>query len=82
MEGQLSIFGQGPDQDIFQSEKWGTLKFFPTKSDKWVDNCRHCLLWTIEEGITDECLRARCTPTEREDHRMGYYSIHQIPNEL
>lgn len=81
MEDQLSIFGPAPDQNTFQSEKWGTIQFFPTKTDKWTDNCRHCLLWTREQGQTDECLRAPCNPDERNDQRRGYYSIHQVPSQ-
>lgn len=81
MSEQLSLFGTSSDQNSFQSELWGTLDFFPTNSDKWTDNCRHCLLWTREHGQTDECLRAPCNPDERDDHRRGYFSIHQMPHD-
>ena len=73
------MFGAATDQNTFQSEKWGQLQFFPTKTAKWADNCRHCLLWTRKQGQTDECLQAPCNPDERDDHRQGYYSIHQMP---
>ena len=75
------MFGTAPDQNTFQSEMWGTLQFFPAKTNKWTDNCRHCLLWTREQGQTDECLRAPCNPDERDDHSQGYYSIHQMPSQ-
>lgn len=63
------------NQDTFISVTWGKLDFFPTKSDKWTDNCRHCLL--LHSG--DECLNAPCCSDERDDQRRGYFSIHQMP---
>lgn len=69
------------DQNTFESALWGTLAFCPTSSDKWKDNCRHCLLWVRKDcqQPDDECCHAPCTPDTRRDHQSGYYSIHQMP---
>lgn len=33
------------------------------------------------EMESEECQEANCRPCEREDYRLGYYSIHQMPKE-
>lgn len=76
---QLSMFGPMPDQNTFQSEKWGTLTFFPTKSDKWTDTCRHCLLFQHPYFGKTECDKAPCLSKQRSDHKNGYFSIHNYP---
>lgn len=76
MTGQLDMF-QATDQSFFLSETWGLCDFFPTKSDKWADNCRHCILARTE----DDCGNAPCTAEERADGKRGYFSIHQMPTE-
>lgn len=32
------------DQNIFKSKQWGELNFFPAKTNRVKDTCRHCLL--------------------------------------
>lgn len=78
---QLSLFGASDTQQHYQSEMWGQLTFYPTNSNKWKDNCRHCLLWVNKQDQTpnDECLNAPCDPTDRADGQHGYFSIHQFP---
>lgn len=78
---QLSLFGLSVDQNTFQSTLWGQLTFVPTGSEKWSDNCRHCLLWkpSEQQRDDDECLSACCGKDERTDGRCGYFSIQQIP---
>jgi hypothetical protein len=61
-------------QQTFMSATWGLTQFFPTGTDRWTDNCRHCLLYRSEE-----CHKAPCTDVEREDGQRGYYSIQQMP---
>lgn len=78
---QLSLFGSTPDQNTFQSEKWGTLTFYPTKGHEWKDTCRHCLLWDSVLGETPACATAPCQATERIDGNNGYYSIHNYPKQ-
>lgn len=83
MSEQLSLFGVAPDQNTFQSALWGQLTFCPTDGKKWKDTCRHCLLCVRKDEQTDhdECLSAPCDPTDRADHRNGYFSIQQMPKE-
>lgn len=78
---ELSLFGASYDQGTFQSTVWGLLTFFPTKSEKWCDNCRHCLLWKRKDDQTrnDECLTAPCSDYERRDGQNGYFSICEMP---
>lgn len=76
---QLSMFGPTSDQNTFQSEKWGTLTFFPTKGYQWKDTCRHCLLWDSVLGEMTECANAPCHSEERTDGKNGYFSIHNYP---
>lgn len=78
---QLSLFGTSPDQNTFQSEKWGLLTFYPTKGDKWMDTCRHCLLWESVLGERSDCANAPCHADERTDGKNGYFSIHNMPTE-
>ncbi len=63
------------DFNFFDSPTWGRLTFYPAKSDKWKDMCRHCLL----DCRPMECMQAHCLADERPDGRNGYYSIHQMP---
>lgn len=79
---QLSLFGLSHDQTSFMSTEWGCLTFYPTRSDKWTDTCRHCILWKHKDQQTDsdECLSAPCSSQDRNDGLSGYYSIHEIPN--
>lgn len=73
---QLELFGCTVTEDEFISELWGRLQFYHTKSDSVKETCRKCLLFqSIECGI------AKCQADERQDHRNGYYSIHQMPKE-
>lgn len=76
MNTQLSLFGASPDQNTFQSMQWGLLTFYPAKTDKWKDTCRHCLLWG---DYCDECLNAPCSSFSRTDGKEGYFSIHDMP---
>lgn len=62
-------------QDTFDSPTWGRLTFFPSKTDKWNDTCKHCLLFHSEA----ECEQVRCVASERDDRRNGYFAIHQMP---
>lgn len=82
MSTQLSLFGPSADKNTFQSAVWGTLTFFPTKTNKWKDTCRRCLLWTGDRPGKEvsECLNAPCAACERHDGKDGYYSIHDMPN--
>lgn len=65
-------------QETFESKEWGTLTFYPVKGGYTFSNinkcCSHCMLHK-----TKECKEAPCRPCEREDNRLGYYSIHQMP---
>lgn len=63
------------EENIFDSTMWGRLTFFPARSDKWNDTCKHCLLARTPE----ECDRARCSAFDRADGRNGYFSIHEMP---
>lgn len=78
---QLDLFSDFDEQQ-FYSRRWGMLQFFPTKSDKWSDCCKHCLLWKRKDEQTDgdECLFAPCNADERTDQKNGYYAIHRMPN--
>lgn len=76
---QLALMGESDNQMHFTSERWGLLTFFPSKTDKWKDTCRHCLLWDNELGETLECSAAHCRAESRQDGKNGYYSIHEIP---
>ena len=78
---QLSLFGSTPDQNTFQSEKWGRLTFFPTHGHQWKDTCRHCLLWSPDLSELLECNMAPCQSLERTDGKNGYYSIHNYPKQ-
>lgn len=68
-------------QETFESKEWGTLTFYPVKDDHSFKSrtkcCNHCML----EMNGEECVQANCRPAEREDYRLGYYSIHQMPKE-
>ena len=74
---QLALIGESDNQMHFTSERWGLLTFFPTKSDKWKDTCRHCLLWDPEDKT--ECAQAHCTAESRADGKNGFYSIREMP---
>ena len=63
------------DENTFISTTWGLLTFFPAKSDKWNDTCKHCLLARSES----ECSKAQCHSHERTDDKNGYFAIHQMP---
>ncbi len=63
------------NQMHFTSETWGLTTFFPTKDDKWANNCRHCII-----NRSEECLQAPCTPEERHDGQRGYFSIKDFPD--
>ena len=63
------------EEDTFDSPTWGQLTFFPAKTDKWNDTCKHCLL----ARSMAECMQVHCVASEREDRRNGYFSIHQMP---
>ena len=77
---ELNLWGISVDENHFTSMLWGELQFFPTKSDKWKDTCRHCLLWNNRDGQTKECLQAApCRSNSRLDGQNGYFSIHQMP---
>lgn len=80
---QISLFGVATDENSFMSTEWGKLTFYEAASNKWTDTCRHCLLWVYPENRTDrdECLTAPCSCDERADHRNGYYSIHNMPQQ-
>lgn len=78
---QLSMFGLSQDQNTYQSEKWGTLMFYPTKGHEWKDTCRHCLLWSSVLAEQPDCHMAACQSEERPDGKNGYYSIHNYPNQ-
>ena len=62
------------DANTFVSKRWGELTFFPAKTNKVKDTCRHCLL-----KCSDECQTAPCASYQREDNRDGYFSMHQMP---
>ena len=62
------------DQNKYNSKQWGELTFFPAKTNRVKDTCRHCLL----KG-SDECQTAPCASYQREDKREGYFSTHQMP---
>lgn len=81
---QLELFGLSSDENEFVSDTWGLLTFFPTKGNKWVDTCRHCLLWVQkdQQKPDDECVFAPCSGDERKDGRNGYYSIHNMPSKI
>ena len=83
MSNQLSLFGITPSQDTFQSVLWGELTFYPTKTNKWRDTCRHCLLWVHKHQQTDqdECLLAPCSKEDRTDEQNGYFGIHSMPTQ-
>lgn len=72
---QLSLFGVNENQNGFMSMTWGQTAFYPTKDDKWVHNCRLCIL-----NRSEECQEAPCTADERTDGKRGYFSIHDMPN--
>lgn len=72
---QLSLFGITPDQNTYNSVKWGTLTFYPAQSHKWTDTCRHCLLWDSVLAENGECAKALCYADERTDGKNGYFSI-------
>lgn len=77
---QLNIFGMSADEKYFTSTLWGVLTFFPARSNKWTDTCRHCLLWDNEAGHCSEPPgSARCADYERNDRKEGYFSIQHIP---
>lgn len=77
---QLALIGESDTQMHFSSETWGLLTFFPTKSAKWKDTCRHCLLWDSVLGETPECAQAHCTAESRADGKNGFYSIREMPD--
>lgn len=79
---QQSLFGPTPDQNNFQSIVWGRLTFYPAKSFKWKDTCRHCLLWIPKDKQSpfDECLIAPCSEQLRNDGLNGYFGIQSIPS--
>ena len=81
---QLFLFGVTDDQNTFMSELWGKLTFVPTGSNKWKDNCRHCLLWVRKEcqKPNDECISAPCSHDCRKDGKDGYFSIHDMPRRV
>lgn len=64
------------NENTFNSPTWGELTFFPAKSSKWDDTCKHCLL----ARNTVECFMTNCRSYERTDFKNGYFSIHQMPN--
>lgn len=64
------------DENRFYSNLWGELKFFPT-NDSITKNCRRCLLDCNE--CLEECCFAPCLASQREDHKSGYFSIHEMP---
>lgn len=64
------------NENTFNSPTWGQLTFFPTKSNKWNETCRHCLLARSKS----ECHAAHCRSNERTDGKNGYFSIHEMPN--
>ncbi|MBQ9473292.1 MAG: hypothetical protein IJU81_02640 [Bacteroidales bacterium] len=68
------------DENTMTTRRWGELEFYPAKTSRWSDTCRHCLLWTVWEDDED-CLRALCRDFERADHRNGYFSIQQFPQQ-
>lgn len=79
---QTSLFGPSHDQNTFGSMQWGLLDFFPASTPRWTDTCRHCLLHVrnvAEQRPDDDCCFAPCNADERNDGRVGYYSIHQMP---
>lgn len=63
-------------EKYFVSEKWGVLVFFPTKTIKYKETCKKCLLL-----LSNECVDAHCTSMEREDEMNGYFSKHEMPKE-
>ena len=71
--------GESDNQMHFTSETWGLLTFYTTKSDKWKDTCRHCLLWDSVLGETLECATAHCRTESRLDGKNGFYSIRNMP---
>ena len=71
---QLALIGESDTQMHFTSETWGLTKFYPTNDDKWVHNCKLCIL-----NRSEECKQAPCTPETRHDGLRGYYSIHTMP---
>lgn len=78
---QLELFGMSADENYFTSTKWGVLTFYPASSNRWVDTCRHCLLWDVEARCCSEPSgSARCADYERTDRREGYFAIHQTPS--
>ena len=76
---QLALIGESDNQKHFTSETWGLLTFYPTKSDKWKETYRHCLLWDSELGQTLECDTAHCRAESRKDGQNGFYSIRNMP---
>ncbi len=73
---QLALIGESDNQMHFTSVTWGLTTFYPTKDDKWVHNCKLCIL-----NRSEECQQAPCTAEERADGKCGYYSIHNMPND-
>lgn len=72
---QLALIGESDTQMHFSSMIFGLTTFFPTKDDKWVHNCKLCIL-----NRSEECHLAPCTPEERNDGQRGYFSIHDFPD--
>lgn len=71
---QLSFFGESSTQNHFHSEVWGMLVFYAAGS-KEKHKCRHCLLCRSNE----DCMKAPCEPSERQDGVSGYFSVMQMP---
>lgn len=79
---KVAQYGPSEDQMTFNSEIWGLLTFFPAKTNKWTDTCRHCLLYDNSlNGCTPECFMAPCSDFQRYDKQGGYFAIHDMPND-
>ena len=76
---QLALIGESDNQMHFTSETWGLLTFYPTKSDKYKDNCYHCLLRPGKDDTINECLLAPCIPEQRRDGLGGFFAIREMP---
>ena len=79
---QLALMGESDTQMHFTSLKWGLLTFYPTKTDKWVDTCKHCLLYDNKTGKGLECLEAPCRSSSRADGKNGFFSICEMPKKI
>ena len=79
---QLELFGSAPDQSEFISQTWGILQFYPVKEKSYQKRCSKCLLLHTfdEDEEISECDMAPCEAEQRSDGKIGYFSIHEMPD--